>query len=393
MKRIILRTLVLGLLVFFLVAFAGPARAQETIKIGFFAPITGPAAADGMSAKNAVELGVKEVNETGGIKGKKVELIVYDDRLKAEEAVAIANKLMERDKVAGVVSGSYSGPTRVTAPIFQKAGMPMVAGYAVHPDVTWDPKANKPNDFIFRNGFLGEVEGAAAAEFAVKISKARRMSIISMDNDFGRAISAGFAAQAEKLGATILTKQMYKFPGEKDFRPFLTRIKEGNPDLIFAAGYYNEAASIVRQGKELGIKSQIMGEEGFDSPKFLEIAGPAAEGVIIATNLDRDDPRPLVQNFLKNYRQAYGHDADMVGASSYDAFKILVAAIEKAGTNPQAIQKALLETKDYNGLTGKISRFVQGEVIKPVQIQVVKEGKFRRLGVVDNPEVITPPKK
>jgi len=391
MKKKTMGGFFLCFLAVFVLSSAG--LAQDTIKIGFFAPITGPAAVDGTSAKNAVEIGVKEVNGAGGIKGKKVELILYDDRLKAEEAVAIANKLIEKDKVAGVVSGSYSGPTRVTAPIFQKAGMPMVAGYAVHPDVTWDPKAKKPNDFIFRNGFLGEVEGAAAAEFAVKNLKAKKMSLIFMDNDFGRAISAGFAAHAEKLGASILTKQMYKFPGEKDFRPFLTRIKEGSPDLIFAAGYYNEAAAIVRQSKELGIKSTIMGEEGFDSPKFLEIAGPAAEGVIIATNLDRDDPRPLVQNFLKSYRQAYGHDADMVGASSYDAFKILVAAIEKAGTDAKAIQKSLLETKDYNGLTGKISRFVQGEVIKPVQIQVVKEGKFRRLGVVDNLEVITPPMK
>ena len=383
----------LALLVSGCFLFSSTALAQDTIKIGFFAPITGPAAADGASAKNAVELGVKDVNASGGIKGKKVELILYDDRLKSEEAVAIANKLIEKDKVVGVVSGSYSGPTRVSAPIFQKAGMPMVAGYAVHPDVTWDPNTKKPNDFMFRNGFLGEIEGAAAAQFAVKDLKAKKMSMIYMDNDFGRAISAGFAARAEKMGAKILAKEMYKFPGEKDFRPFLTRIKEGNPDVIFAAGYYNEAASIVRQAKELGIKSQILGEEGFDSPKFIEIAGPAAEGVIIATNLDRDDPRPLVQNFLKNYKEAYKEDADMVGASSYDAFMILVDAIKKAGTNAKAIQKALLETKDYNGLTGKISRFVEGEVVKPVQIQIVKEGKFRRKAVIGDPEIITPPKK
>jgi branched-chain amino acid transport system substrate-binding protein len=374
-------------------SWVAPAAAQETVKIGFFAPITGPAAADGASAKNAVELGVKEVNDAGGVNGKKIELVVYDDRLKAEEAVAIANKLIERDKVTGVVSGSYSGPTRVVAPIFQKAGMPMVAGYAVHPDVTWNPNTKTPNDFMFRNGFLGEVEGAAAAEFAVKDLKAKRMSIISMDNDFGRSISAGFAERAEKLGAAILTKQMYKFPGEKDFRPYLTTIKQGNPDVIFAAGYYNEAASIVRQAKELGIKSQILGEEGFDSPKFIEIAGDAAEGVMIATNLDRDDPRPVVQNFLKNYKGAYGHDADMVGASSYDAFMILISAVKKAGTDPKDIRKALLETKDYDGLTGKISRFVQGEVVKPVQIQVVKNGKFARKAIIDNPEIITPPTK
>ena len=392
MKRTVLVSLFLSLAAILWI-YPGPAAAQDTINIGFFAPITGPAAADGASAKHAVDLAVKEVNDAGGIRGKKVELIVYDDRLNPQEAVAIANKLIEKDKVVGVVSGSYSGPTRVAAPIFQKAGMPMVAGYAVHPDVTWDPKLKKANDYCFRNGFLGEIEGAAAAEYAVKNLKAKKVSLISMDNDFGRAISAGFAERAEKLGAAILTKQMYKFPGEKDFRPFLTRIKEGNPDLIFAAGYYNEAASIVRQSKELGIKSTIMGEEGFDSPKFLEIAGAAAEGVIIATNLDRDDPRPLVQNFLKNYRQAYKEDADMVGASSYDAFMILVNAVKEAGTDSKAIQQALLATKDYNGLTGKINRFVQGEVVKPVQIQVVKEGKFRRLGVVDNPEVITPPTK
>jgi len=392
MKRFLRIGTFMGIGAVFLLA-GGLGWAQDTIKIGFFAPITGPAAADGASAKNAVELGVKEVNDAGGIRGKKVDLIVYDDRLNPQEAVAIANKLIEKDKVVGVVSGAYSGPTRVTAPIFQKAGMPMVAGYAVHPDVTWDPKEKKPNDFCFRNGFLGEIEGAAAAEYAVKNLKAQKVALIFMDNDFGRAISAGFAERAEKLGAKVLTKQMYKFPGEKDFRPFLTRIKEGNPDLIFAAGYYAEAASIVRQAKELGITSKIMGEEGFDSPKFLEIAGPAAEGVIIATNLDRDDPRPVVQNFLKNYRSTYKEDADMVGASSYDALMILVNAIKKAGTDAKAIQKALLETRDYDGLTGKISRFVQGEVVKPVQIQVVKDGKFRRLGVVDNPEVITPPTK
>ncbi len=362
-----------------------PALAQETIKIGFFAPITGPAAADGASAQHAVELGVKELNAAGGIKGKKVELIVYDDRFSPQEAVAIANKLIEKDQVAGVVSGSYSGPTRVTAPIFAKAGVPMVAGYAVHPDVT---KAGESN---FRNGFLGEVEGGAAGEYAVKVLKSKTPAVIYMDNDFGREISAGFIKRAQKLGAAIVARQVYKFPGEKDFRPFLTRIKEARPDLIFAAGYYNEAALIVRQAKELGITVQILGEEGFDSPKFIELAGKDAEGVIIATNLDRDDPRPVVQNFLKNYKQAYNYDPDMVGASSYDAFKILVAAIEKAGTDRKAVIKALMDTRDYNGLTGKLTRFVKGEVIKPVQFQIVKDGKFRRHGVVDNPEVITPP--
>src|SRR5512139_3442826 len=179
-KGFLIGTLVFSILFLFLSAYG------QDIPIGFFAPITGPAAADAASAKHGVELGLKEVNDGGGINGKKVNLIIYDDRLNPQEAVAIANKLIEKDKVVGVASGAYSGPTRVAAPIFQKAGMPMVAGYAVHPDVTWDPKEKKPNDFIFRQGFLTEVEGAAADEFAVKNLKAKKMSIIAMDNDFGR---------------------------------------------------------------------------------------------------------------------------------------------------------------------------------------------------------------
>jgi branched-chain amino acid transport system substrate-binding protein len=383
------RSKTLGVLVAVLAVMlcaAAPVLAQETIKIGFFAPITGPVAADGASAKQAVELAVREVNAAGGIMGKKIELIVYDDRLNPQEAVAIANKLIEKDQVAGVVSGSYSGPTRVTAPIFAKAGMPMVAGYAVHPDVTKSGESN------FRNGFLGEVEGGAAGEYAVKKLKSKAPAVIYMDNDFGREISAGFIKRAEKLGAKVTDKQMYKYPGEKDFRPFLTRIKESKPDLIFAAGYYDVAALIVRQAKELGLNVPILAEEGFDSPKFIELAGKDAEGVIIATNLDRGDARPVVQNFLKNYKAAYKIDPDMVGASSYDAFMILVNAIGRAGTTDhKAIIKALLDTKDYNGLTGKLSRFSKGEVVKPVQFQVVKDGQFTHHGVVDNPEVITPP--
>ena len=372
-----------------LVALAGmpaPAGAQETLKIGFFAPLTGPVAADGASAKQAVELAMKEVNAAGGILGKQVELVVYDDRLNPQEAVAIAHRLIEKDQVVGVVGGSFSGPSRVTAPLFAKARVPMVTGYAVHPDAT------KGSDSNFRIGFLGEVEGGAAGEYAVKVLKSRKPAVISIDNDFGREIAAGFARRVEKLKATVRIQQMYKYPGETDFRPILTRIKEAQPDLIFAAGYYDVAALITLQAKELGLTTPILAKGGFDSPKFIELAKGTAEGVIVATNLDRDDPRPFVQTHLQAYQAAYHSALDMVGASSFDAFMVLATAIQRAGTtNRQDVIKALNETKDYHGLTGKISKFVKGEVVKPVQFQIVKHGTFRRHGVVDNPEVITPP--
>jgi branched-chain amino acid transport system substrate-binding protein len=368
------------------VALLAPAGAQEPLKIGFFGPLTGSVAADGGSARQAVELALRDVNAAGGILGRPVELIVYDDRLNSQEAVAIAHKLIERDQVVGVVSGAFSGPTRVTAPLFAKAGVPMVAGYAVHPDVT------KGSDSNFRVGFLGAVEGGAAGEYAVKVLRSRRPAVLSIDNDFGQEIAQGFARRVEKLGVRVLVQQSYPYPGEKDFRPVLTRIKEARPDLLFAAGYHDVAALITLQAKELGIATPILAKGGFDSPKFIELAKGTAEGVIVTTNLDRDDPRPAVQARLQAYQAAYHSPLDMVGASSFDAFMVLAGAIQRAGTTHRpAVIAALNATKDFEGLTGTIRKFIRGEVVKPVQFQIVKDGKFHRHGVVDAPEVITPP--
>lgn len=375
----------LGMLVI-LPGMIAPAGAQAPLRVGFFGPLTGPVAADGASARQSVELALTEVNAAGGIMGRKVELIVYDDRLNPQEAVAIAHKLIEKDHVVGVVSGAFSGPTRVTAPIYFKARVPMVAGYAIHPDVT------RGTDSNFRIGFLGEVEGGAAGEYAVRTLKSRRPAVLSIDNDFGREIAGGFTRRVERLGVPVLTQHLYTYPGEKDFRPILTRIKAARPDLLFAAGYHDVAALITLQAKEVGLVVPILTKGGFDSPKFVELAKGTAEGVIVATNLDRDDPRPFVQARLKAYEAAYRIPLDMVGASSFDAFMVLVNAIGRAGTTsgPDVIT-ALNATKDYNGLTGTIRQFVKGEVVKPVQFQIVKDGRFRRHGVVDTPDVITPP--
>lgn len=363
---------------------AGPAAAQDAIRIGFFAPLTGFAAADGASAKHSAEIAVEEINAAGGIKGRKVELVVYDDRHDSKEAVALATKLVEKDGVVGVVSGSYSMPSRVTAPIFAKAGLPVTVAYAVHPDVT------KAGPCVFRNGFLGQVEGAAGAESAVRLQKAKRIAVLTIKNDFGLVAGAAFIERARKLGAEIVSEQQYPL-GEKEFGPYLTKLKDQPIDLIYHTSYYNEGSLIVRKARELGIKALLEGTEGIDSPKYLELAGAAAEGTTFTTNLNRDDPRAEVQGFLRKYAAKAGTGADMVGASAYDAVKILARGIEVGGTDPKAICGALQNLRDYPAITGKISKFTKGEVTKPVQIQIVRDGKIRSFGVIDNPEVITPP--
>jgi len=373
-----------GLLV---ICFSAGTLLAATIKIGFFAPLTGFAAADGASAKNAVMLAVEKINKTGGLNGNKVELVVYDDRVNPRESVAIANKLIERDNVVAVVSGSYSTPTRVTAPIFNKSGIPMVAAYAVDPSIT------KAGPYIFRTGFLGQIEGKAAGEVAVNLLKAKKLAMFTIDNDFGRALSKGFHARVKKFGGKVVYEHAFAI-GTKDFSAMLTKVKELSPDLLFISGYYEEAALAVKQADELGLRCKILGEEGFDSPKFLELAGESAEGVIITTNLNRDDPRPLVQDFIKAYKAKYKMAPDMVGASSYDAFMVVAGAIRAAGPDSKAIRNVIAATRDFEGLTGSIARFNKlGEAMKPIQVQIVKKGAFHYFAHISDPEIITPPDK
>ena len=363
------------------------AMAEETVKMGMLVPLTGPAAADGASALASVQIALDQVNEAGGVLGKQVELIYYDDRADTKDAVALAYKLIEQDKIDAFVAGSYSLPTRSVAPIFQEEEIPLVSAYAIHPDVT------RAGDFCFRNGFLGFVEGKAAGYATHKLLGAKRVALLTSDNDFGTTLVTGFKMYKDKYAddMEIVSEQTYPM-SETDYKPYLSKIKEINPDVVFASGYYFQTGPMLRQARELGIESKIIGEEGADSPKLVEIAGETAEGFHIVTNFDRDDPRPVVQNYLKEYRERVKIEPDMVGASAYDAFMIIIQAMEAAGTTESgAVRDAIASMKGYDGLTGVMDGFDEiGEVVKPVQVQIVKDGVFRHFGVVDDPELIKP---
>lgn len=364
---------------------AGVAGAEETLKIGVLAPLTGFAAADGLSVKNAVELATEQVNAKGGVLGKKLELVIYDDAADPKESVTLAQKLIEQDQVVAVVGGSYSMPTRVTTPIFNEEEVPMVAAYAIHPDVT-------EGEFTFRNGFLGKVEGGAAAHVVDTMLKGKKVALLYADNDFGKTLAQGFKDYVAAKGTLqVIFEQAYPAK-EKDFSPYLSKIKEGAPDVLVAFGYYFQTGPVVKQAREMGITATILGEEGADSPKLFEIAGPASEGFVLVTNLNRDDPRPVVQEFLKSFREKYAMEPDMVGASAYDALMIIVDAITRSGgTDRKAVRDAIAAVKNYDGLTGIIQGFTEvGEVVKPVQVQMVKDGKFTYMGVVDDPKLIQP---
>lgn len=348
------------------------AASTAPIDIGIFVPTTGFAAADGTSALQSAQLAVKMINDAGGVLGRPLNLINYDDAAAPDQASAIARKLIEQDKVVAAISGSYSGATRAAAPVFQEAGVPLLSAYAIHPSIT------QTGDRVFRVGTLATVQGRIGAELVANVLNAKKVAILIVDNDFGISLTDGFKQHAGELGLEIVYEGKYPL-GETDFRPIIAGLKDSGAEVVYATGYYNEASKLVSQAQDEGLTVQIIGQEGYDSPKFIELAGPASEGVIITTDLNRDSDHPMTQKFLTEYKAAYGEDADMVGASAFDAVQVLAYAIKTAGsTDAAAITAAISGLKNFEDVaTGPFLYYTAGrEVVRPVSSQIVKDGAF-----------------
>lgn len=367
-------------------AIGTPATAAgDTVKIGFNAPLTGFAAADGKSARLGAELAVEQANAQGGVNGKKIELVIYDDQAKADQAIPIAKKLIGQDGVKVAVSGSYSGPTRTAAGVFQEAGIPYIAAYAVHPDIT------RAGEYVFRTSTMGKVQGRAGPKLIGEIMGKKRVSLVTLNNDFGKSLSAGFKEAAAKFGIEIVNEYQYSIK-DRQFGPIVASIKADKPEAIYAGGYYFTAGPLVSQLRAAGVTVPVIGQEGYDGETFIKIAKKAAEGVIITTTLDRDSQVEVTRSFIDDFEKKAGFAADMVSASTHTAINIAVAAMRKAGTeDPKAIRDAIAATKQFVAATGTIGFNSLGEVYKAVQVQVVRGGAWHRYAVIDDPVLLAPP--
>ena len=384
MKRMGFKKMLI-LSLFAVLIFAAAGAEGASIKIGLMAPLTGPAASDGLSAKQSVEMAVEDINKAGGINGQKVELVVYDDQFDPKQAVTVAHRMIEGDKVVAGVSGSYSFTTRAAAQVFQENKVPFAVGYALHPAITEGGK------YVFRVTVLGPVQGRAAGYCAGNMMKVKTVSMLVMDNDFGQSLAKGFTEYASKAGVKTLSEDKFKM-GEKEFSPVLTKIKGLTPDLIYTTAYPLDGALMMKQAGDLGIKTKWLGSEGLDSTiGFLQVSGKFAEGLVITTNLDRDSKVPMVRNYLEQYEKKYKVAPDMTGASTLDAFLVLVDAIKKVGTNSDKIVDAFRTMQGWQGVTGQIREFTKsGEVIKNVELQVVKNSAFHYFGVVSDRKLLEP---
>ena len=381
MIKKIMKYLLLSVL--FPVFFLGLVHA-DSVKIGFNVPLTGFAAADGKSALNGAKLALNQANQAGGINGKMIELVIYDDQASPKQAVPISNKLIEKDKVVAAISGSYSGATRAAAGVFQSAEIPYISAYAVHPEIT------KAGNYVFRTSFMGEVQGRAGAKLIGATLQRKRVVLITLKNDFGKSLAAGFKEAAGQFNLQIVNEYEYSIK-DRQFGPIVAKVKADAPEAIYATGYFFTAGPLVSQLRAAGITVPVIGQEGYDSEQFIKIAGKASEGTIITTSLDRDSNSSETRSFISEFEAMAGHKVDMVAASGHTAMKVLVAAMKKAGTtSPSAIRNAIAQT-NLVASTGSISFNDLGEVQKNVQVQVVRDGDFHYHSEIRDQVLLAPP--
>ena len=345
---------------------------QNVVKVGVFLPLTGDNAAGG-----GLELrGIKLANQLHPeVLGKKVELVVADNKSDKAEAASVAARLIEKDKVS-VLVGSYGSSLSMAAGnIVKENKVPAVGTSCTNPQVT----AN--NDYYFRACFIDPFQGKVMAEYAHQNGFKKVAIVQEVSNDYSVGLAKFFREEFVKLTGdenSIVDVANYQ-TGDKDFTAILTNIKALNPDAVFAPGNFTESALLVKQARQLGIDAQFMGGDTWETQEFIDVGGKDVEGVALSTAFDREKASTEeAKKFLDAYTKEYNGEPSALTAMAYDAYLIAVSGIEKAGTATDTvkIRDAIAATKDLECVTGMTTLDENGDPIKGVVIKTVKDGKF-----------------
>lgn len=371
MKKGFLKVAVAVLLIASIFTFAACGSGggkDETIKIGAFGPLSGDVAAYGTAMVDSAKLAIEEINKAGGIDGKQIELVVYDTKADRSEAVNIYNKLRDSDKVVAIIGGTISGETLAVKELAIADNMPMLTPTATSADVTLGAPS------IFRACFLDPYQGSAAAAFSVESLKAKKVAVLyNSDDAYSQGIADAYKAAVEADGLEVVYFDAYTSE-VRDFNTYLTQIKSAAPDVIFLPDYYNRVGLIATQMRDLGMQQVAVGVDGWDSVEIDYAA--QVEGYYFVNHFAKDDPDPIVQNFIKAFKDAYDREPNALGALGYDAAYIMAEAIKNAGsTDAQAIIDALAKI-EYTGVTGPISFDEEGDAYnKNIAIIKIVGGK------------------
>ncbi|MHB1651615.1 MAG: ABC transporter substrate-binding protein [Desulfitobacteriaceae bacterium] len=389
MKKLVLVTsLILGLVVTGCSSGASSgagssAKAASEIRVGLSAPLTGDISQIGQSSKNAAEMAVDEVNSAGGLKvgatKAQVKLIVGDDENKPESAANVFQKLINQDKVLGIIGPPTSKCANAGAPIADGAQTVMISSWATNVNVT------KGKTYVFRACFIDPFQGKVNALFAKNTLKAQKAAVLyDVASDYNKGLAEVFRDEFKKAGGEIVGFESYQ-TNDKDFKSQLTKIKAASPDVVFLPNYYNEIALQLQQAKQLGLNAKFLGGDAWDSPDLFKLAGnDLLEGTYFSNHYATDADVPALQDFIKKYNAKYGNVPDATAALTYDAIRIFFAGVEKAdSTDKKAIRDAVAATKDFKGVTGNITYNGSGDPVKSAVMIKITGGKYKYAGTVN----------
>lgn len=359
---------------------AGSSADSDVIKIGVFEPITGSLAAGGAIELEGIQQAYKERSE---VLGKKVELVVADNKSEKVEAANAVSRLIEKDKVVAIIGSYSSTPSIGAGDVIKEAGIPTVGVSCTNPLVTQD------NDWYFRVCFIDPYQGKVMANYAYNKLGARTAAVTrEMGSDYSVGLAQFFTEEFIRLNggdeSCIVATADYQ-SGDQDFNAQITNVAKANADIIFAPGNFTESAMFIKQARQLGVTTPILGGDTWETPEFITIGGSEVEGALFSTFFDSNaDFTPQTKAYVEKYKAEHdGAEPAAVTALGYDAYNLLIDAIERAGsTEPAAIQKALKETKEFPGVAGYVTFDENGDATKSAVIKEIKDGAFSYVDAV-----------
>jgi branched-chain amino acid transport system substrate-binding protein len=345
------------------------AATSQAIRLGAVAPLSGEAERFGLSTWNGYAMAVAEWNAKGGVLGRQIILTVADDFGDPAEGARAFEKLISQDKVVAIVGPVMSKVALAGAPLCQAAHIPLLCPTCTHPRVT------QTGDYIFRACFIDPVQGRFGAHFIFKNLKAKRAAcLFDPGNDYTRGLAEAFRTTFTTLGGKVVGFEGHP-TGATDFSVQLKRVLAFHPGVLYVPDYYNDAALIALQARELGFKGPLVGGDGWDSPQLIEVGGRAVEGCFLTNHYCEADPSPIVQTFVASYQTVYGSTPDALAALAYDSANLMLDAIRRAGsTQGEAIKSALQQT-NFITVTGRVQFDRNRNPVKPGVVMAIVDGR------------------
>ena len=355
---------------------AKPAATSNEIKIGANFELTGGVANFGKQTLNGIQMAVKEANAAGGVLGgKKIVLVVADNKSEPAEATNAVTKLITQDKVLAVLGPVTSSNVLATVQVAQDHKVAVLTATGTNEKITVDNGKVRP--FAFRGCFIDPFQGRVMANYASKSVNAKTAVIyVDSSSDYSKGLSQSFEATFTQNGGKIIGKEAF-LQKDQDFKATLTKIKAMNADVIFIPAYYEEVGKIVKQARELGINIPLLGTDGWDDPKVVEIAGAAAlNNTFFSNHYSSQDKDPNVVKFVEAYKKEYNQEPSALAALGYDAGLMIIDAIKRAGAADSVkIKDALEQTKNLQVSTGILTMDSNHNPVKSAVVIEMKDGK------------------